>query len=246
MRFRLLVEYDGTGYEGWQVQPGRRTIQGTLEGALERLLQRPTRVTAAGRTDAGVHAAGQVVCFDAERQLPVDIVGRALNALTPSDITVRAVDTVADDFDPRRAAVGRVYVYRVWNRDTVSPFWRRYTWSVRRPLAIEAMAAAARAVVGEHDFSSFRAAGCDAAGPVRVVRRSEIFREDDLVRYEIEANAFLRHMVRNLVGTLVEIGLGQRPAAAMRDLLAVRDRRQAGVTAPPHGLCLTEVKYGRD
>ncbi len=243
MHFRLVIEYDGTDYQGWQLQPDQRTVQGTLEAALARLLQHPTRVAAAGRTDAGVHAAGQVVCFRTARELSAETVHRALNALTPDDLVIRAVDTVSDDFDPRRAAQSRVYVYRLWNRATASPFWRRYAWHVRRPLAVEAMAAAARAMLGEHDFSSFRAASCEAAHPVRVVRRSEVTRAGDLICYEIEANGFLHHMVRNLIGTLVEIGLGQRCPDDVSRLLAMRDRSLAGKTAPAHGLCLVRVRY---
>ncbi len=243
MHFRLVVEYDGTDYCGWQIQPNGRTLQGTLEDALSRLLGHPARVAAAGRTDAGVHAAGQVVTFRTERPLTAATVQRALNALTPADIAVRAVDVVAEDFDPRRAAHSRAYLYRVWNRPTASPFWRRYAWHLPLPLDLSAMAAAAAPLLGEHDFSSFRAAGCDARHPVRRVTVSRFEHDGDLLCYQIEATAFLRHMVRNIVGTLVEVGRGQRPADELPGLLAARDRTRAGPTAPPHGLCLTAVTY---
>jgi tRNA pseudouridine38-40 synthase len=243
MRFRLVLEYDGTDFSGWQSQPGERTVQEVLEGAIARLLGRRAAAAAAGRTDAGVHAAGQVVCFSTERILPAETVGRALNALTPRDLNVREVEIVPDGFDPRRSASSRVYAYRIWNRSTPSPFWRRYAWYVRRPLALESMQAAAAVLIGEHDFSSFRAAGCDARHPVRRVLRSAIRHEGHVLRYEIEATAFLRHMVRNIVGTLVEIGSGQRdPEIAI--LLAARDRTRAGITAPALGLCLERVNYG--
>jgi tRNA pseudouridine38-40 synthase len=242
MHYRLVVEYDGTDFHGWQLQPGLRTVQGELEAAIARLFGAPARAAAAGRTDAGVHAAGQVVSFHAERVLAPEIVRRALDALTGDDLSVRATDVVADDFDPRRRARRRRYVYRLWQRRAPSPFWRRFAWHVPYRLDVEAMASAAAQLIGEHDFSSLRAAGCDAAHPVRQVWSSELRRDGDLLCYEIEANAFLRHMVRNITGTLVEIGNAQRDAD-LRPLLDARDRTLAGPTAPAHGLCLVEVVY---
>ena len=242
MKIRLLLEYDGTDFAGWQIQPDARTVQATLEEALLQLLGDRVRVSAAGRTDAGVHAAGQVACFSTERDLEPQGVLRALNALTPPDLTVSAADVVPESFDPRRSAKSRAYVYRIWNRRASSPFWRRYAWHVRGALRFDAMAAAAECLVGEHDFSSFRAAGCDAKHAVRRVDRSEVTREGDLVCYRIEATAFLRHMVRNIVGTLVDIGHGRRDEE-IEALLAARDRTQAGATAPAHGLCLERVSY---
>jgi tRNA pseudouridine38-40 synthase len=243
MRYLLTLEYDGTDYAGWQVQPNARTVQATLETALATLLGSPTRVTAAGRTDAGVHATGQVASFGTARQLSPETILRALNALTPRDLTVSAVRVVAGDFDPRRSARSRTYVYRIWNRRMPSPFWRRYAWHISRPLAAERMAAAAVLLHGEHDFSSFRAAGCDAAHPVRRVLCSQMTSSGDLICYEIEATAFLRHMVRNIVGTLVEVGHGRRRPEEIATLLAARDRTLAGITAPAHGLCLLRVDY---
>ena len=243
MQFRLLIEYDGTDYQGWQIQPDGCTIQATVEHGLMRLLGHPARAVAAGRTDAGVHAAGQVVCFHTSRQLSADTVQRALNALTPADVAVRAVDVVPEGFDPRRAAKSRLYTYRIWNRPTGSPFWRRYAWHIARPLADEAMGSAAAVLVGEHDFTSFRAAGCDAAEPIRCVYRSHVERRADLMCYEIEATGFLRHMVRNIVGTLVEVGQRTRRGEDIEALLRARDRTLAGITAPAHGLCLMEIKY---
>jgi tRNA pseudouridine38-40 synthase len=243
MRFKLTVEYDGTDYHGWQVQPNGRTIQAVLEEAVQSMVGECVRVAAAGRTDAGVHASGQVVSFALERQWPADTLLRGLNALTPRDISIATVEVVDEDFDPRRAARSRVYAYRIWNGRVPSPFWRRYAWHVARPLAVDRMRAAAACLIGEHDFSAFRAAGCDAAHPVRCVLRSELERADSLIIYTVEATGFLRHMVRNIVGTLVEIGAVERPADAMQPLLAARDRTRAGPTAPAHGLCLTHVRY---
>jgi tRNA pseudouridine38-40 synthase len=242
MHYRMIVEYDGTEFHGWQIQPGARTVQATIEDALARLLGQPTRAAAAGRTDAGVHAAGQVVCFRTERSLAVPVLRRALNALTPGDLSVRAVEVVGDDFDPRRSARSRCYEYRIWNRPEASPFWRRYAWHVPRALDASLMQEAAGQLVGEHDFSSFRGAGCDAVHPTRRVLRSEIERRGDLLLYQIEAHAFLRHMVRNIVGTLVEVGSGRR-ASDLTTLLAARDRTLAAATAPALGLCLVEVRY---
>ncbi len=245
MQYRLLVEYDGTDFHGWQLQPDARTVQGEIEAAAGKLFGTSVRAAAAGRTDAGVHASGQVVTLPVVRSLPVDTVRRALNALTGDDLAVVSVDLVNDAFDPRRHARSRAYVYRIWNRRPASPFWRRYAWHVAHPLDVPRMQAAAAQLVGEHDFSSFRAAGCDAKHPVRRALRSSVEVRDALLLYEIEATAFLRHMVRNIVGTLVEIG-GRQRSPDLHALLARRDRTQAGATAPAHGLCLTAVRYAPD
>jgi tRNA pseudouridine38-40 synthase len=244
MQFRMAIEYDGTGFAGWQIQPDERTVQGEIEAALGRLLGCSTRAVAAGRTDAGVHARGQVVCFHTDRPLPPDVVRRALNAMLEKDLAVRLVDVVADDFDPRRSARRRTYEYRIWNDRVRSPFWTCHAWHVMRPLDIDAMRRAAADLLGERDFSSFRAAGCDAAHPIRRVIASDWGRDEHgLLVYRVAATAFLRHMVRNIVGTLVEVGRGKRSADGMPALLAERNRDLAGPTAPAHGLCLTAVEY---
>jgi tRNA pseudouridine38-40 synthase len=243
MRFKLIIEYDGSDYHGWQIQPNGRTIQQTLEEAVARFTGETVRVAAAGRTDAGVHAAGQVVSFVLQAPRAPDVVQRALNALTPRDISITSAEEVSDDFNPRRAARSRVYVYRIWNTRWPSPFWRRYAWHVVRPLDGDAMRTAAAVLVGEHDFSAFQAADCDADTPVRRVLRSELEWREPLITYTIEATAFLRHMVRNIIGTLVEVGSGARSADDVPRLLAARDRAQAGPTAPPCGLCLARVNY---
>lgn len=243
MRFKIVVEYDGTRYCGWQIQPSGETIQSVLESALQRLEGAPVRVGASGRTDAGVHASGQVASFVLHRPITAEALLAALNALTPPDLSVRCVEVVADDFDPRRAASSRAYVYRIWNARIPSPFWRHYAWHVRFGLDLEAMQAASARLVGEHDFSAFRAAGCDAEHPVRRVLVSRLEKEGSLLHYHIEATAFLRHMVRNIVGTLVEVGSGKRSAAEIPALLTSRKRALAGPTAPAHGLCLTTVRY---
>lgn len=243
MRFKLTVEYDGTDYHGWQIQPDGPTIQGTLEDAIRRMLGESVRVAAAGRTDAGVHAAGQVVAVSLQRDVSPETLIRGLNALTPRDISIRHAEVVGDEFDPRRAARSRTYVYRIWNARWPSPFWRRYAWHVIHRLDVERMRAAAAVLVGEHDFTSFQAAGCDADNPVRCVLRSEITTAGPLLTYTIEATAFLRHMVRTVVGTLVEVGSAQRAAEDLPQLLEARDRTRAGPTVPACGLCLTRVNY---
>jgi len=243
MRYKLIIEYDGTHYHGWQLQLNARTIQAVIEEAVLKLSGEKIRVAAAGRTDAGVHASGQVVSFVLERPKPTEVVLRALNALTPRDVAIRSVEAVPDEFDPRRAARGRRYVYRIWNERVPSPFWRLYAWHVARPLDLEAMQEAATALLGEHDFTSLRAADCEAENPVRRVDHSACKRDGSLVIYTIDATAFLKHMVRTVVGTLVEIGLHDRPPSSMAEILAARSRHLAGATAPACGLCLTEVRY---
>jgi len=250
VQLRLVVEYEGTAYQGWQLQPDRPTVQAVLEQALATALRETVRVRCAGRTDAGVHAAGQVVAVPVAR-VPDDLdrLRRSLNALTPDDVSVREIAVAEDAFDPRRHARSRLYVYRIWNGPAPSPFWRRFAWHVTRPLDVAAMATAAAALVGEHDFAAFRAADPDA--PRSTVRRvvastlaaERVHEETRLLTYRIEASGFLKHMVRNVIGTLVEIGSGERPPGAMADVLAGRDRTRAGATAPPYGLVLVAVRY---
>jgi tRNA pseudouridine38-40 synthase len=246
MRYKLTLEYDGTDFHGWQVQARERTVQGVLEDAVAQLFGEPVRVASAGRTDAGVHARGQVAAFSVQRERPLDTVLSGLNALTPADVAVRSAEVADDDFDPRRDARCRLYRYRIWNTRWTSPFWRRYTWHVVRPLDIERMAVGAAQLLGTHDFTSFRAADCDAENPIRTIMRSEIETDDCMILYTVEANAFLRHMVRNIIGTLVEVGLGERPAESIAALIEKRDRSLAGATAPAAGLCLERVWYAED
>jgi tRNA pseudouridine38-40 synthase len=242
-QYRLLLEYDGTDYHGWQLQPDVRTLQGVLEQALATALRHPVRIAAAGRTDAGVHAMGQVVSFRSEHVLEPRELRKSLNALTPPDMAIRDVECVADGFDPRRHATARVYEYRLWNQAWRSAFWHRFTWHVPRSLDLRAMRFAASMLSGEHDFSAFRASDCDSESPVRRVVHSGFTEAEGLCVYRIEANAFLKHMVRAIVGTLVEVGTRQRPAESLAEVLASRDRAAAGQTAPPHGLVLVAVHY---
>jgi len=245
MQLKLIVEYDGEAFQGWQLQPGGPTVQSVLEQALATALREPVRVRGAGRTDAGVHARGQVAAVRVT-QVPADLarLQKSLNALTPDDVAVRAIEIVGDDFDPRRHARSRAYEYRILNAPAPSPLWRRHAWQLPRALDVDAMAAAAALLVGEHDFAAFRAADAEVVrSTVRRAFVSRIDREDEMLVYRIEATAFLKHMVRNIVGTLVEVGSGVRPANDMAAVIESRDRGRAGPTAPPHGLCLVAVRY---
>ncbi len=245
MQLRLVVEYDGTRYCGWQLQPDGPTVQGELERALAVVLRQPVRVRGAGRTDAGVHAWGQVAAVRVSPPPDPRRVLRSVNALLPDDVAVREAALVDDAFDPRRHARSRVYEYRILNHPARSPRWRAWAWHVARPLDAAAMETAAALLVGEHDFAAF--CGADAKEtPRTTVRRvlgSRIHADPPVLVYRVESTAFLKHMVRNLVGTLVEIGLGARPPEAITGLLAARDRTRAGATAPPHGLALVAVRY---
>jgi tRNA pseudouridine38-40 synthase len=220
-------------------------VQGVLEQALATVLREPVRARAAGRTDAGVHAVGQVVAVRVTRPPPdLERLRRGLNALTPDDVAVRDLALVDDGFDPRRQARSRLYEYRILHRSDPSPFWRRFAWHLPYALDVAAMAAAASAFAGERDFAAFRAADAEPVrSTIRHVFRSTLDAEPPLLVYRIEATAFLKHMVRNIVGTLVAVGRGERSAGTMPALLAGRDRTQAGATAPAHGLVLVAVRY---
>jgi tRNA pseudouridine38-40 synthase len=243
VNIKITVEYDGTNYCGWQVQRNGESIQAVLERAISTFLGAATRITGSGRTDAGVHAFGQVANFHSAKEYETHRIRRALNALTPDDITIKNVEIIADSFDARRDGRSRVYEYHILNRPTASPFYLNRAWHLYEPLDVASMAAATVCLIGKHDFSSFRAAGCEAAHPVREVYDATLEQRGELLVYTIEATAFLRHMVRNIVGTLVEVGRGLRTPRSFAELLEARDRIKAGPTAPPHGLFLVDVKY---
>jgi len=241
---KLVLEYDGTRYVGWQVQPNGPSIQAEVERALATLRKAPLRITGAGRTDAGVHALGQVASFPEERPLPLSAYLKGMNALLPEDVAVRAATLEPDGFDARRDALGKRYRYRIQNLETRSPLGRRTAWQVFRPLDVEAMRAAARPLLGRHDFAAFQAADCEAHHAVRDLSRLEVLGQTrGEIQVVAEATAFVKHMVRNLVGTLVAVGLGSEPPEWVAEVLAGRDRARAGATAPAHGLCLEEVFY---
>ena len=244
MRFKLTVEYDGTDFHGWQRQSNGPSIQAAIEDALAQMLGVETKIRGAGRTDAGVHALGQVAHFDAEARIPLHGYHRGLNALLPRSIAIRSVEEAAPDFDARFSARGKLYRYTLWTAQTRAPMRERYVWHLRRTLDLGEMQRAADLLVGRHDFAAFRAADCERKTTVRNLSRLAIARpEPDLVTIEVEADAFLKNMVRILVGTLCECGFGKRDAAGVRRVLDGGDRRLAGVTAPPQGLALVRVDY---
>lgn len=240
---QLTLEYDGTDYVGWQIQANGRSIQGELERALAALLKERVKATGAGRTDAGVHALGQAASLRTESRAPLKAFVLGLNSLLPRDIAVRAASERPPEFDARRSARGKIYRYRVVNRPVRTPLAQRYAWELYAPLDDAAMARAARPLLGRHDFSAFRASDCEAPHAVRELRKLSVAREGEEVILEVEATAFLKHMVRNLVGTLVEVGQGRRAESSIAELLASRDRGLAGATAPARGLCLVQVFY---
>ena len=241
---RLTVEYDGSAFCGFQWQPRLRTVADVLESALARLFQEPVKVAAAGRTDAGVHACGQVVSFTTARTFPLDRLDRALNATLPADVAVRDAAVLNDGFSARFNATERTYVYALLADRRPSPLLARRVYRVWRTLDVEAMRAAAEPLCGERDFRSFCASLPDGGVTVRTVRRLRVERRGDLLRIEIAGDGFLHRMVRTIVGTLVECGSGQRAAGDMLNILAACDRRAAGHTAPPDGLYLAGVRYG--
>jgi tRNA pseudouridine38-40 synthase len=243
--FKIILAYDGTEYVGWQRQANGVSIQALIEDALRALDERDVRLTAAGRTDAGVHALGQVAAFTIHRVLTADAIVRALNARLPGAIRVLSAEEAPPTFHPRFGARRKTYRYRIWNGEVISPFERLYAWHLAGALDVGAMQAAAQLLVGRHDFAAFQAAGSDVQTTEREVTQSAIADRatGDLVTYEITGTGFLRHMVRIIVGTLVEIGRGRQPIDWIGVLLASRDRTTAGPTAPPEGLFLASVEY---
>ena len=251
---KLTIAYDGTDFAGWQRQARERTVQAALEDALAPIDKGPVTVFAAGRTDAGVHAAGQVTSFQLQSAIPRDELQRALNGTLPEDVRVLAAEEAPTGFNARFDARTKTYHYAIWSGAATPPSLRRYAWHVPQPMDLEATIEAAAALVGEHDFAAFQAVGTDVKTSVRRIMSSTV-REIDLgnlippgapgrlLRYEVVGTGFLRHMVRNIAGTLADVGRRRRAPTEMREILASRDRARASATAPPHGLVLWQVDY---
>jgi len=244
MKIALGIEYDGSDFSGWQVQEGKvRTVQGCLEQAVSKVADHPVQVYCAGRTDAGVHASGQVVHFDTSAQRAERAWVFGINANLPKDVCVLWAQPVADDFHARFSARRRAYRYVIYYREVRPTFLAyRVTWS-HRALDVTRMQEAARHLLGEHDFSSYRAVACQAKSPVREIYKLDVTRQGDYLFIDVEANGFLHHMVRNIAGVLMAIGRGEQDTEWSRQVLAARDRTLGGVTAPPYGLYLTRVDY---
>ena len=243
MKIRITLEYDGSNYSGWQLQAGQDSIQARLEAVLERIFSQKIRVHGSGRTDAGVHALGQVAAFDLPHEFAPPDLQRAMNSLLPPDIAIIEAAAAPDAFDPRRDARVRVYEYRVINQDRRSVFDYRYAWLVSASLELAAMNAAARRFIGEYDFAAFRSLGSEEKTTRRRVYVSEWSRAENRLVYRVEASGFMRHMVRTMAATMIAVGRGKLAPAQVTDLLAARDRALVPASAPPGGLFLVEVRY---
>ncbi len=241
--FKVTLEYDGTDFAGYQYQVGLRTVQGELENALGKVLGRSVRCSVAGRTDAGVHALGQVVAFRADTSIPLDRMCAALNSVLPKDMAAVRAEAVGADFHPRFSAKWRTYLYLILNRREPSALWRRYSYHVPGRLDVAAMQRGASYLEGVHDFTSWANDLNEAGSPVRHMRRCKVRRHGEFVVVLVQANALLKGMVRNIVGTLVEVGAGKRDADEIPAITAAKRRSSAGPCAPAQGLCLLRVEY---
>ena len=249
MNYKLLLQYDGTDFHGWQIQEGRRTVQGELTGALSLIDGRSVNVHGSGRTDAGVHAEGQVASVQIQREIIATKLRAAINGNLGRDVRVLSCEVVDEDFHARYSALEKTYVYRIVNGPVVSPFWWRYAHQDARPLHLERMRSAAELFCGEHDWTAFSAAQSDVEGRVRTVTLVEIHERPDersresLIEIRVSANGFLRYMVRAIAGTLMAAGRGELDQAAISEALETGARPAAAVTAPACGLTLLSVRY---
>ncbi len=242
--FKMIVEYDGTAYCGWQRQENGLTIQQVLEEAIQVITGEKVTVIGSGRTDAGVHALNQVAHFKSNSRLPVNNIYRGMNSVLPPDIVVKELEEVTDDFHAQHDVKSKVYVYKICNQHLRPALGRNFFWFIRFPLDLERMREASRYLIGTHDFSCFCATGTHVKDRVRTIIDIEIKTGDDgLIEIELESHGFLKYMVRNIIGTLVEVGRGKRKQEEMKVIIESRNRKIAGATAPACGLFLKEVKY---
>jgi len=242
-KYLLIIEYEGTAYHGWQLQSNAVTVQEVLEKKLSKIINTPTTVLSSGRTDAGVHAEGMPAHFVTKSKMSTRELQLALNSLLPHDISIREVREVPMSFNARGSAKSKLYRYTILNRGYPSALNFRRSWFIPHELDVPAMQRAAKYLLGNHDFTSFRAGNCNAKTPVRTLDRVEIIQQDGFLLCEFKAKGFLKHMVRNLVGTLVYVGKKKFSAEQVKTILEARDRKVAGPTAPAHGLCLIKVEY---
>ncbi len=240
---KTILAYDGSGYHGWQVQAGVNTVQETVEKILSAILKHDVRVVSSGRTDAGVHAIGQVINFFTPSSIPEEGLLKAMNSMLPGDIKVSHIEEVPPGFNARFTAKSKTYVYMIETSEVLSPFLTRYALHLPGRLDIDAMDISAKMLLGEHDFSSFMGAGSAVKTTIRRIMVSEVFTRDTKVYFLIKGSGFLRHMVRNIVGTLILIGQGRMEPGDMKGIISLKDRAFAGPTAPPQGLYLVGVEY---
>ena len=242
---KLTIEYDGTAYHGWQIQAKDITIQKTIEKALSTMTREKIRLSGSGRTDAGVHALGQVANFKTDSKISADAFFAGLNSLLPDDIVITACEKVEDDFHARFSAKIKTYQYRIFNRPLAIAIGRQYAWHIKKKLDVSAMQKAAEHIIGTQDFKSFEGTGSPRAHTIRTVIHAEVAeKEDGYLIFEITANGFLRYMVRNLIGTLADVGLLKTTPDEFRQILEAKNRDLAGATAPSQGLFLVNVSYG--
>jgi tRNA pseudouridine38-40 synthase len=243
-RYRLLIEYDGRRFQGWQAQESGPSVQGSLERAVKAFCGEDVRLSAAGRTDSGVHATGQVAHVDLQREWKADTVRDALNAhLRPDPVVVIEAEAVGEDFHARFSATGRRYLYRILNRRAPPALDAGRVWHVRKPLDADAMHAAAQVLVGRHDFTTFRDAGCQSKSPVKTLDRAEVVRDGDEIRLTFAARSFLHRQVRSMTGAIAEAGMGKLTPEGLREILEAADRSRCPAVAPADGLYLTGVVY---
>lgn len=243
MRILLRVAYDGTNYSGWQIQPNAITVEEVLNKALEDLFKQNIEITGASRTDAGVHAYGNVAVFDADTRMPAEKISYALNQRLPEDVRVVQSHQVADDFHPRHADCIKTYEYKIWNDRFENPMMRLYSHFYHGELDVDKMNDACRYFIGEHDFTSFCSVGSQVKSKVRTIHSLEVTRQDKLVTIRVTGNGFLYNMVRIIAGTLLKVGQGVIEPAKIRTIIEAKDRESAGPTAPARGLALVEIKY---
>ncbi len=244
MNFKLTIEYDGTEYQGWQRQKNGPTIQEVIETAISIMTHEKVSLTGSGRTDAGVHALGQTANFHCNTELGPETFQKGLNSLVPDDIVIKECCLIDDKFHARYDAKSKTYHYNILNQRLNSAISRRYVWHIRKMLNLEAMRSAIRHIAGTHDFKAFEGSGSPRSNTIRTIINATLIQSSkNNLCFQIEGNGFLRYMVRNIVGTLVEVGLGKITSDDFKTILLSRDRNRAGATAPPHGLFLVSVKY---